>query len=158
MKKFALLGILLITAGLIVNACKDDVILEPPPSIVGFYEGTYEIERGQGQNAEVKSQAITWRFTETNYFMDADTTDPAYDSDICFCKGRGTYSVSDRVRLVPLNSGSGTPDNCDSCDPSEQPEGSYTLEQPAGGLRLTWQQVINGETVTNRIVLTRISD
>lgn len=126
-------------------------ILSPDPR--GSYNGLYTWKTGEGPTADSLVQAIKWTFTETNYLMDADTSASLYDPSVCFCKGRGTYAITDRVRLEPVDPETAIPDNCDTCDPAQSPQGFYALERPEAGIRLTKIEVIDGIQVTSKITL-----
>ncbi len=161
MKK--LLGPIVVSAAtvLLIIACRGDVILEPPPSLVGSYVGTYTWQEGQGSGASAKVQAITFVFRETNFSMEADTSAAEYDPGVCFCKAFGPYAITDRVRLE-LQDSAPHPDNCVTCDPGESPQGLYALEQPPNKVILTWIQTMDvggsSQIVTSKLDLTRVPD
>lgn len=158
MKKILGLVVLLALVGSLIPSCRDDIVLPEDESLVGSYEGVYIWKEGEGVNADSVVQAINWRFDETNYFMDTDTEDPLYNSEACLCKGRGTYAVTDRVRLEPLSGNPAIPDDCETCDPTRLPQGLYALEQPEGGIIMSWIQTIDGVRTTNQLILTRVSE
>jgi hypothetical protein len=157
MKKLFGLAIFVGT-GLLIFACASDIVLPPAPSLVGYYEGTYTLKRGEGANADSMVQAITFRFDENDaFFMDADTSASGYDANVCFCKGRGTYAISDRVRLDPA-SDDPLPDNCDVCDPVDNPNGLFSLEQPDYGVKLSQVETSGDERVTKTLILNRVEE
>lgn len=133
-KKLSLLAVLLVvvTGVAIFTACRDDVILPPPPSLDGSYVGTYTYTEGEA----TETQGIKWVFTEASdktgsYAMDADPWSPLYDSMVCFCKGRGSYSISDRVQLQSTTDRP-EPDNCQTCNESRSPQGLFALNRAQG--------------------------
>ncbi len=105
----------------------DDVVLEPPPSLKGEYVGKYVWTfLPQPRSYE---QNIKWKFTDTEWFMTADSSQPL---DVCFCISFGSYTVEDRVRLL-YRSPQPWPDTMctgGTCDPNLSPDGTFLLQQP----------------------------
>lgn len=153
MKKISLLLIAVFAVGLIVVACRDDVVLEPAPSLVGEYVGTYTYERRQGTDIVTMVQAVKWTFTETSFLMDADTSAELYDPNVCFCKGRGIYVVDDRVRMEPKDPNAVLDDNCSSCNPDYSPQGQFALERPSGGVKLSAIETVEGVQTAKTLLL-----
>lgn len=155
MKKLPVLLIAVFVIGVVGSACRDDVVLPPPESLVGDWVGTYTYKTGEGVNADSSVQAIKWVFTETNYIMDADTTADGFNETVCFCKGRGTYAITDRVRLEPTSDRPLPDYPCNSCDPELSAQGLFALERPSGGIKLTQIDLVEGVQVTKTVLLVR---
>jgi len=154
MKKLFGLVLLLVAGAMVLDACKDDITLPDPPSLDGTYVGTYTRSTRVGVDVFDTTQAVEFRFDSTRYFMDADLTSDQYADTVCFCKGRGVWGITDRIRLEP-DDGLDV-DNCETCDPAQSPQGLYALEQPDGNLRLIQIETIDNKQVTSLLVLTRI--
>jgi len=158
MKKLFGLVLLLVAGAMVIDACKDDIVLPEPPSLTGTYAGVYVLKTGEGINADSTFQAVTWTFDSTKYFMDADTASDLFNDGVCFCKGRGSWAITDRVRLEP-DDDRPIVDNCETCDPSESPQGSFTIEQPDGNLKLTLIEEDDlGNRITKRLELIRVEE
>jgi len=159
-----LLGPILVSAVtvMLIIACRGDVVLEPPPSLVGDYVGVYIYKTGLGDQADSLMQPVTFDFQENLWHMYIDTLSADFNPNVCLCNAWGPYAITDRVRLE-LND----PDRpapvppCDACDTKQSPQGLYALEQPPGGIKLVWiQTVTEGSTsqvITSQLLLTRVT-
>jgi hypothetical protein len=125
--------------------CADDIVLEPPPSLKGNYEGSYTIKILSTQQST--SEDIIWQFQDQFFFMNLDTA--AFKSK-CFCAVSGDYTLSEGVRLRVLASQPDIP--CTSCNAAENPDGLFVLDQSTATLRLTRQ---SGDTL-KELLLTPI--
>ncbi|MFQ5452936.1 MAG: hypothetical protein ACE5D6_01965, partial [Candidatus Zixiibacteriota bacterium] len=91
-KIFISSSICLIILMAIILGCSDDLIVEPPPSLLGDYDGRYLVTSNFGDvNSQTKVFLITWRFSDQNYWM--------YDNDPVeeFCLPFGKYTLDVEV-------------------------------------------------------------
>lgn len=128
-KRLGLLAVLLIAAIGLYN-CRKDVVIEPPPSLVGRYTGTYTRAVQVPESLPV-SQHIVWVFTDTKYYMDFDSAfyPDQKAVDTCrMCDVAGIYLVSSGVLLTTDN-----PQDSNrtkrSCIVGYAPDGQYQLDQ-----------------------------
>ena len=86
-------GILFVLA-LIIWGCKGDIIVEPPSSLRGAYEGTY-IRIKQYSSAQITDeQQIDWTFSDQKFWCShADSL------NWFVCEFSGTYELTDKVVL-----------------------------------------------------------
>ena len=97
MKKYSYFGFVILIVVLMSAACKDDIILEPLPTLSGNYSGLYRVITGyQTPSAETTYSTIDMQFDDTRYFFnDEDTLD-------AFCSPRGDYILA--ANNIELNS------------------------------------------------------
>lgn len=95
MRKFV--GLLLVVAGIeFIGGCRADVTVSPPPSLAGKYKGTYSVQEGSGQSAQV--QDIVWTFKSTSYSYALDTNVVPRPIRV-FCDAYGGYELTSGVDL-----------------------------------------------------------
>jgi hypothetical protein len=140
MRRIAGLAVILGIFLLLVGACRDDVFVEPPPSLTGDYEGIYSYKVGNQTPAE---QRITWRFTSNAYLMYFDEVN---GTEQIFCNVRGEYQLENGVNLMQIDSNL----TGDLCNFGQNPTGFFALEQ-ADTLKMT--QFIADEDVLKVIKL-----
>ena len=142
MKRLAVLALLVILVVAYVG-CRDDVFVEPPPSLTGDYTGTYTITI-QCQTPEV--MFITWRFTSSSYILRRDTTVTTPDNVQICCNSAGSYILGNNVELEEVN------ENLDqiTCASEKNPQGIFGLDQSQAGRVLLRQ--VDGD-VTREIIL-----
>jgi len=143
-------------AGMIV-ACNDPgpTIPPDPSSLSGSYQGTYAYIFDPGGGPDTMIQTVLVYFTSTAFNMYADTAAGDYDPSVCFCRAFGAYALTDRVRIEDPG-GDPIPDNCRGCSSEMSPYGTFVLEQPAGGLRLTSIDSTGPEWITRQLELTKL--
>ena len=156
MKKLFGLVLLLVAGAMVLDACKDDITLPDPPSLVGDYVGTYTRSTRVGVDVFDTVQAVTFRFDSTGYNMKADIESDLFNPNVCFCKANGVWGITDRLRLDPDDPEAVLVDNCSTCDPAQSPQGLYSLEQPGGNIRLIQIETIDNKQITSLLELTRI--
>ena len=76
--------------------CADDVFVEPPPSLIGDYDGTFSVKVG---NTPAVTQEVNWRFTTATYQMRVSDASP----DTICCNSAGEYTLSSNVELNEIN-------------------------------------------------------
>jgi hypothetical protein len=111
-------------------ACRDDVFVEPPPSLTGDYTGVYIYKIGGQTPTE---QRITWRFSSNGYSMYWDEQNPGPDSTRYFCDCSGEYELGDGVNLIEIVPVVGVI----TCDTSLNPKGPFQLDQSTDTVKLT---------------------
>jgi hypothetical protein len=151
-KSFWILAIFL--AG--IDGCHHKPPLEPPPSLVGMYTGTYSrVVQGQPDSAAV-SQYITWTFTTTKYKMYYDSTQYPNEADAIVCDCGGLYAVASGITLsaeTPLDSNL----TARTCNRQCAPDGPYQLDQSATN-KITMTGLSQngaGMSVLKTLILTR---
>jgi len=120
----------------------DDRPGDPPPTLIGEYEGIY-ICRFAGQAEQ--EQAITWRFTSVGYRL---SYDEANGSGRQFCDAAGTYEwMGSRTTLTEVD-----PNVLHSqCNEDQNPKGYFGIDQSTDTLVMVQ---FDGEiTKTIRLVL-----
>jgi hypothetical protein len=140
MKRLLALAILLSLLVTFAMSCKDDVIVEPPPSLTGDYQGTYVRQVGQ-QTPEVEN--VIWRFTSNGYIMRWDST--AGNETVISCNASGNYTLENNVELEELNSNLDQGVAGGPCDENKTPKGVFGLDRSQEG-RVLMRQVL-GDTL-----------
>jgi hypothetical protein len=128
-KRLGFLLILALAAGLLYN-CRKDVVVEPPPSVVGNYAGTYSrVVQGTDSNL---LQYVTWVFTSTNFFMDYDQSHYPIKDSAKVCDVGGVYEISAGISLTATDSKDSSR-TVRTCNKVFGPHGSYQLNQSVAG-------------------------
>lgn len=110
-------------------ACRDDVFVEPPPSLTGDYYGWYSYKP---DNQAAVEQPVTWRFSSNSYSMYYDIdSDP--DSSRVFCDVQGSYELGNGVELIQERENL-TQQNCNT---DLNPTGFFQLDQSTDTLKMT---------------------
>ena len=159
----ALIALLVISAVSfgIISGCRDDVLVEPPESLIGRYSGIYtlvEVENGI-DTVDFRSQFIRFTFFSNSYQLRWDqgpTTAPADDTSSTniryFCGSDGDYTLESGVQFTVLDP-SPIPAVCTQGD---NPEGAFALNQQNPDTIFVIQVFINddgnSETRTLRLV------
>ena len=117
MKRFVGLVVIVALVGIFIG-CADDVFVEPPPSLIGDYAGTYSFKVG---NTPAVTQEVTWRFTTATYTMRVTGNSP----DTISCNCAGEYELGNNVELTQI-----TPVlDPFTCDQGRNPKGVFGLDQ-----------------------------
>jgi hypothetical protein len=145
MRKIVIASIVLLMSLGTFWACRDDVFVEPPPSLSGEYEGFYSVKPA-GQIAI--EQPITWRFTDQSYNMWYRGDDPQNRS---FCDCSGTYELTGNVELEETTPVVGQI----ICDPELNPKGTFQLNQSTDTITLTQSVDLGGVTTIRELRLAR---
>jgi len=122
--------------------CRKDVFVEPPPSLMGEYEGIY-IYKFAGQAEQ--EQLITWRFSSISYRVSYDEEN---GSGRQFCDAAGTYEwAGSRTTLIETDPNV----RASLCITDQNPTGVFAIDQSTDTLVMIQ---IDGEiTKTIRLVL-----
>lgn len=141
--RYVLAALILFTViGAFIVACRDDVVVEPPPPILGEYTGIYAYKLVGQVPTE---QHIFWSFDADKFLMTMDSTFHQ-ESGRAFCDVEGAYILGSQIELyVPTVPGR-TPESFTNrtgkvCTPELGPWGRFAVDQ----------------SQENRVVLTRSS-
>jgi len=140
MKKAIISFTSLILLALIIG-CAADVILEPPETLEGNYEGQYIL---RVRNVDVTTQRITWIFSEDQWNLFVDIEDPDFDTSFCLCEAFGQYLLEDRLRLQvdksqPKSFIVNGETKCTSCNVGFVPDGQFLMDRSTDTLVMTQQ-------------------
>ncbi|MCB2230742.1 hypothetical protein KQH82_08510 [bacterium] len=138
MKRLAVVAILLMLIAAYVG-CRDDVFVEPPPSLTGDYEGTYKISVPSQTD---RIEYVRWQFRADSYIMRFDTT-VAENEAIC-CNSLGNYTLANNVDLEVIDPDLDGGIAGSACDQSLVPQGVYGLDQSTAGIVFLRQ--VRGDT------------
>ncbi|MEW6411396.1 MAG: hypothetical protein AB1483_02860 [Candidatus Zixiibacteriota bacterium] len=110
--------------------CSDDVIVEPPASLIGDYEGKYiyTLDLGATTERTLDPWSIRWRFSNSQYWLYDEN-----DENYCICQPSGDYTLADGVELIMKE------DGCAGCvfDSLKIPQGAFSLRQPGDSIIMT---------------------
>ncbi len=130
MKKYSILGFAIVVVVLFSSSCKDDIVLEPLPTLEGNYDGLYRVITGYNtQSAETTYSTIEMQFDDVRYFFDDDDTLDA------FCSPRGDYVLAaNNIELTETN------DNCTViAKEKDNPRGQFNIQRPADSVIMIQQ-------------------
>jgi len=117
MKRYVGLAVVVALVGVFIG-CADDVFVEPPPSLIGDYVGTYSFKVG---NTPAVEQEVNWRFTTATYTMRVANT----STDTISCNCAGDYVLENNVELVQI-----TPVlDPFTCDQGRNPQGVFGVDR-----------------------------
>ncbi len=156
-KLVPLTGLLLVATATIMWGCREDVFVEPPPSLIGEYQGIYTFQLRDGLTVvESKVQGINWVFTTSTYRMRWDTTvvQAGVSIERQFCDVDGFYELVSGVELE-VDDPNVTQVVCTEGD---NPSGFFTLIQQGDSVRLV-QELLNettGITTVRRLAIVPI--
>lgn len=110
------------------SSCKDDIVLEPLPTLEGTYLGEYlVIDNYRAPDSVVSRSTIEMLFSEESYFFNSDNDpDP-------FCDPRGNYVLA--ANTIELDE---SQRNCSGVIASEvdNPRGTFSIRRPADSVIL----------------------
>lgn len=115
----------LVLAVAIMAGCAEDIVVEPPQSLRGVYDGEYIVTRDYGSSGggTTVSQWVVWTFSDQKFWMEATKTD---QRPKVFCDMSGNYKLETNITLSDPNTGG------DQCDPRDVPEGTFGLRRTIG--------------------------
>jgi hypothetical protein len=122
--------LMLATAAMFLYNCRKDVIVEPPPSVIGNYTGTYTREVS-GTDSLV-SQHVLWIFTSSNFYMDYDPAFYPNKDSAKVCDIRGEYEITSGMNLFATASKDSSA-TVRTCNKIYTPHGLYQLNQAVSG-------------------------
>jgi len=137
MKRYCKIGLATVGALIALIGCSSDIILESDSNLTGDYIGTYTVITDFGSSlAKENSQPIKWRFTDSTYIMQIDTS-REYDPNFSICRVDGRYALTDRVQFAEVHS---IPDPFTACKDKNNPTGQFDLTKSAESDTLTMNQ------------------
>ena len=109
----------------ILAGCAEDIVVEPPQSLRGVYDGEYIVTRDYGSSGggTTVSQWVEWTFSDQKFWMVATKTD---QRPKVFCDMSGNYKVENNISLTDPETGG------DQCDPRDVPQGIFSLRRTIG--------------------------
>lgn len=113
-----LIALLLMIGAILIN-CSSDIIVDAPLSLLGKYEGKYNITR----DGRTNTYYIEMTFSDQSYWV--DTTEG-------LCLPSGEYDFASQVNFKQLVDGLS-----ETCDPSLNPTGLFSYRKPGDSLILT---------------------
>ncbi|RKX23732.1 MAG: hypothetical protein DRP45_09815 [Candidatus Zixiibacteriota bacterium] len=125
MNRFLRFWIVLLVLTMVISilvGCRDDIVVPPPASLIGLYEGTYTYREICGIDTNWDTtQLVTMRFTNTSYSMMMDAIVP--DTERVFCDVMGDYELVGGCKLEQTDS------NLTNmvCTPRQNPKGSFGI-------------------------------
>ncbi len=118
----------LITTGIVLGSflfpqnCAKDIVVSPPSSLRGVYEGTYTRVKGysSGSGQITDDEYIEWTFTDYKFYCDAikENLKPRFACD-CF----GNYNTESGIALTHVEI------KPQVCDPEDSPKGNFSLSR-----------------------------
>lgn len=154
MKRYCKIGLATIGSLMILAGCSSDIILKSESDLRGDYVGTYTIIQDFGSNlAKENSQPIIWKFTDTTYIMQIDTS-KEYDPNFSICRVDGRYALSEGVQLAEVHS---IPDPFTACRDANNPTGLFFLTKSAESDTLTMKQNDSRTATFKEIKISRIA-
>jgi len=130
MKKYSFIGLTIFIVVLMTSACKDDIILEPLPTLEGTYNGLYRVITGYNTpQAETTKSTIEMLFSDDAYVFKSDN-----DPD-GFCDPYGNYVLTaNNIELTETN------DNCTNiARERDNPRGQFNIQRPADSVIMIQQ-------------------
>ncbi|MDX9856459.1 MAG: hypothetical protein RBT76_01575 [candidate division Zixibacteria bacterium] len=138
MRRLVVVALLLVLIAAYVG-CRDDVFVEPPPSLTGDYEGTYTLSVPSQQD---RIEFVRWQFRADSYIMRFDTT--VDGNDPISCNSLGNYTLANNVELEVLDPDLDGGIAGSACDQSLVPQGVYGLDQSTAGV--VFMRQVRGDT------------
>jgi len=123
----------------IINACKDDIVIPPQPTLEGSYEGLYQVITGYNTiSADTSKSTIEMRFSDETYFFDDDDTLDA------FCDPRGDYVLSANTIVMDE-----IQRNCAGAiaNENDNPRGTFSIRRPGDSVILIQLLGTNSDTL-----------
>ena len=121
---------------------RDDIILEPLPTLEGTYDGTYiVIVRYKTPTADTSESAIEMRFSDESYWFDSENTPDN------FCSPRGSYVLTNNMELTENQPGCNV-----TATERHNPIGEFSIRRPGDSV-IMLQQI--GDTLKEILLLRR---
>ncbi len=111
------------------TSCRDDIFLEPLPTLEGIYDGTYSVITGPNTpNEKITTSTIEMRFSDESYWFDDDI------SPDNFCSPRGRYVLSGTLELTETNPGCNV-----TATEDDNPIGEFSIRRPGDSVIMLQQ-------------------
>ena len=105
---------------ILVLGCAKDILVKPPTTLVGVYDGKCTVLRNYGSSnpGPTLEQWVEWTFSDYRFWMKATRTD---EKPQVFCDANGNYVLESQITLkdtvvIPT-----------TCDRSDVPLGTFSL-------------------------------
>lgn len=126
MKRYlSIVALALMLTLVFTTSCRDDIFLEPLPTLEGTYDGTYSVIINR---TDTSISTLEMRFSDESYWFDSD------NSPDNFCSPRGRYVLSGTLELSETNAGcnvTATEDN--------NPIGEFSIRRPGDSVIMLQQ-------------------
>ncbi len=130
MKRYlSIVALALMLTLVFTTSCRDDIFLEPLPTLEGTYDGTYSVITAYNtQNEETSVSTLEMRFSDESYWFDSD------NSPDNFCSPRGRYVLSGTLELSETNA------NCNvTATEDDNPIGEFSIRRPGDSVIMLQQ-------------------
>ena len=130
MKRYLSIFVLaLLVTMVFATSCRDDILLEPLPTLEGTYDGTYSVITARNtQNEEITTSTIEMRFSDESYWFDDDL------SPDNFCSPRGSYVLTNNMELTETNDGCNV-----TARERDNPRGAFSIRRPGDSVIMLQQ-------------------
>ena len=132
MKKYLSIVALAILLTLVfTTSCRDDIFLEPLPTLEGTYDGTYSVITGYNTpSEEISISTLEMRFSDESYWFDSD------NSPDNFCSPRGGYVLTNNIEITERN------DGCQvTAKERDNPRGEFSIRRPGDSVIMLQQRL-----------------
>jgi len=119
------------------TSCRDDIFLEPLPTLEGTYDGTYGVIIDR---TDTSISTLEMRFSDESYWFDSD------NSPDNFCSPRGRYVLSGTLELTETNAGCNV-----TATEKDNPIGVFSIRRPGDSVIMLQQT----ENTLKQILLLR---
>lgn len=130
MKRYlSIVALALLLTLVFATSCRDDIFLEPLPTLEGIYDGTYSVITGRNtQNEEITTSTIEMRFSDKLYWFDDDL------SPDNFCSPRGSYILSNNIEITETQPGCNV-----TANENDNPIGGFSIRRPGDSVIMLQQ-------------------
>ena len=142
MKKYlSIVALALLVTLVFATSCRDDIFLEPLPTLEGTYDGTYSVITAYNtQNEETSVSSLEMRFSDESYWFDSD------NSPNNFCSPRGRYVLSGTLEFSETQAGCNV-----TATENDNPIGVFSIRRPGDSVIMLQQT----ENTLKQILLLR---
>lgn len=126
MKRYLSIFVLaLLVTMVFATSCRDDILLEPLPTLEGTYDGTYSVIIGR---TDTTISTLEMRFSDESYWFDSD------NSPDNFCSPRGSYILTNSMELTETNDGCNV-----TARERDNPRGAFSIRRPGDSVIMLQQ-------------------
>ena len=126
MKRYMSIFVLaLLVTMVFATSCRDDILLEPLPTLEGTYDGTYSVIIGR---TDTSISTLEMRFSDESYWFDSD------NSPDNFCSPRGAYILTNSMELTETNDGCNV-----TAKERDNPRGDFSIRRPGDSVIMLQQ-------------------
>ncbi|MCH7948441.1 MAG: hypothetical protein IIC66_11645 [candidate division Zixibacteria bacterium] len=130
MKRYLSIFVLaLLVTMVFATSCRDDILLEPLPTLEGTYDGAYIVITGyKTTSADTSISTLEMRFSDESYWFDSD------NSPDNFCSPRGSYILTNSMELTETNDGCNV-----TAKERDNPRGAFSIRRPGDSVIMLQQ-------------------